>query len=133
MSQPFKLLLYSFDAVTTKNVNEISKSVIDCLKNTTKEPFHRCCQTYAIVRLVLLFKPPSDSILVDGICLPSTRCKMAVNQHCALFFLTFLVPESCLLGCGLSLCILMVLVPLRSLWCQYYRVPMRCKFTVAIV
>ena len=103
-----------------------------CLKNTTQEHYHRCYPIYAIVRFVLLFKPPSDLILVDGICLASTRCKMAVNQHCALLLLIFLVPKSFLLGCVVAICMLMVLVPLRSLWYRYCHIPMRCKSTVRL-
>ena len=105
---------------------------LNVCRTRRKNLFHRCCQAYAIVRLVLLSKPPSDSILVDGICLPSTRCKMAVNQHCALLLLTFLVSKSFLLGCVVALCMLMDLVSLRSLWYQYYHRPMRCKSTVRL-
>ena len=57
---------------------------------------------------------------------------MAVNQHCALLLLTFLVPRSFLLGCVVAICVLMVLVSLRSMWYQYYHIPMRRKSTVRL-
>ena len=57
---------------------------------------------------------------------------MASNMHVALFFLAFLLPRSCLQGIVIASCILMLLIPLRGLWCHSSRLQTRRKYSVRL-
>ena len=53
-------------------------------------------------------------------------------MHVALFFLAFLLPRSCLQGIVIASCILMLLIPLRGLWCHSSRLQTRRKYSVRL-
>ncbi len=58
--------------------------------------------------------------------------RMASNMHVAFFYLAIILPRSCLQGIVIVSCILMLLIPLRGLWCQSSRLPSRRIYSVRL-